>query len=55
MFILLLLTPKFLRLVRTRTEMEPKVLWRIASPLCRLHLLILRIKGRGKSGSIQKT
>jgi hypothetical protein len=55
MLILLLLNPKFPRMVRTRTKMELKVLWRIASSLCRLPLLILRIKGRGKSGSMQKT
>jgi hypothetical protein len=29
-------------------EMKPKVLWRIASPLCRLPLLTLKINGQGK-------
>jgi hypothetical protein len=46
MLILPLLIPKSPRLVITRMEMELKVLWRIASPLCRLPLLTLRTKGQ---------
>jgi hypothetical protein len=55
MLILPLLTPRSPKLAITRMEMEPKVIWRIARPLCRLPLLTLRIKGWGRSGSIQKT
>jgi hypothetical protein len=40
----LLLTPKPPRLVRTRTGMEPRVLWREVTPLCRLPLLNLKLK-----------
>jgi hypothetical protein len=46
MLILPLLILKSPRLVITRKEMEQKVLWRIASPLCHPPLLTLRIKGR---------
>jgi hypothetical protein len=52
MLILPLLILKPPRLARTRTEMKPKVLWRISSPLCHLPMLTLRIKVRGRSGNI---
>jgi hypothetical protein len=43
--ILLLLVLKPPRLMRTRTEMKPKDLWRKAALLHRLPLLTLKIKG----------
>jgi hypothetical protein len=55
MLILPLLILKPPRLARTRTEMKPKVLWRIVSPLCRLPLPTLRINVEGRSGNMQKT
>jgi hypothetical protein len=50
-----LLTPEPPRLVRTRTEMKLRVLWREAIPLCRLPSLSLRLKMQKRSGNAQKT
>jgi hypothetical protein len=49
MLFLPLLSLKPPRLVRPRTGMKPKVLLKIASPLYRLPLLTLTIKGLGKT------
>jgi hypothetical protein len=50
-----LLTLKPPRLVITRMEMEPSVLWREVTPLYRLPLLILKLKVQRRNKNIWKT
>jgi hypothetical protein len=50
----LLLTPKPPRLVRIWTDMEPKVLWRKVTPLCRLPELNLKLRVQRRSRNAWK-
>jgi hypothetical protein len=50
-----LLTAEPPRLVRTRTKMKLRVLWREAIPLYRLPLLSLRLKVQRRSRNTWKT
>jgi hypothetical protein len=51
---LLLLTPKPPRLLKIKTGMEPKVLWREATPLSHLPQLSLKTKVQARIGNVRR-